>query len=266
MIKAVRIIFQDVKQGKNIESYTIIGLAITIAVLDIFGEPDPSWLSEVTLAALALLAYGRIQDRRTIETLVRQDINLPITCFRVGRAKLPSLIETLDSAGQEIFIVGIELALVVHAALAHLEKKAQFGCKVRLLMLRHDMPDGHPNPLIRDASRLTGLPNRVGTFRDVLVTNKRNLLNWINSLSPAVRTNIELRIYYALPTATAVFLDPSLAQGFARVEPLLYGMRPEERFSFDITRLDNPAVFEFLYSKYNSLWEVSEAVDTTAGA
>ena len=69
MIAVLEKIVEDLRNGENIENYIIIALAVIIFVFDIFGFDNPEMISEITLAVLALIAFGRIVDARKIERI-----------------------------------------------------------------------------------------------------------------------------------------------------------------------------------------------------
>lgn len=69
MIRLFNKILDDFKNGENIENYIIIALVIIIVLLDIFDFGNGAWTTEVTLAILALLAYGRINDLRKLKQI-----------------------------------------------------------------------------------------------------------------------------------------------------------------------------------------------------
>jgi len=63
-MKSLRIIWEDIKSGRNIDIYITVVVALAIAILDIFSVINQSVISSVTLAVLALVAYSLLQDRR----------------------------------------------------------------------------------------------------------------------------------------------------------------------------------------------------------
>ncbi|MEX0269030.1 hypothetical protein AB3R30_07800 [Leptolyngbyaceae cyanobacterium UHCC 1019] len=73
MIEVIRRTLTDLKQGKYVESYIIIFLTLVIITIDIFNLSQQDWLNEVTLALLALLAYGQMESRRATEQIIREN-------------------------------------------------------------------------------------------------------------------------------------------------------------------------------------------------
>jgi hypothetical protein len=63
-MKSLKVIWEDVKSGRNIDIYITVVIAFAIALLDIFGIVNQSVISSATLAVLALVAYSLLQDRR----------------------------------------------------------------------------------------------------------------------------------------------------------------------------------------------------------
>jgi hypothetical protein len=66
----------DIRRGKSIELYLILFLAITVLLVDIFGDffgiAMDSVLPKITLATLALIIYGMIEERRSTKEIKEQ--------------------------------------------------------------------------------------------------------------------------------------------------------------------------------------------------
>ncbi len=92
----LRQILNDLRQGKDIEKYLLVILALVIGIIDIFGFGNQSIINAVILAVLAVLAYGRISDRR------KQDIRIRgIREFHENRSTVPTLDATFKNKKNE---------------------------------------------------------------------------------------------------------------------------------------------------------------------
>jgi len=69
MIRWVRRVANDLGEGRNVELYFTIVLAVLVGALGAFNVLNADVVGSVTLATLALLAYGNIGNRNTVDQL-----------------------------------------------------------------------------------------------------------------------------------------------------------------------------------------------------
>jgi len=135
MIETIRRTLTDLKQGKYVESYIIIFLTLVIITLDIFNLSQQDWLNEVTLALLALLAYGQMENRRATEQIIRERQK---TANALLLKKYPEAFEEDIERANELWIVGFTLERTVNTYLPKIRDKLRRQGKVRILVLKPD--------------------------------------------------------------------------------------------------------------------------------
>lgn len=116
----LRLIWSDIRQFKNLELYLILVVILALFIVDIFGEPSPSALTEILLAAIAVLIYGQIEarhlERKTtthLEALSQKIDRLQegketgIKVYAEGRVPDFDFTSFFFTAQKEIFVIGI---------------------------------------------------------------------------------------------------------------------------------------------------------------
>lgn len=70
MLKLFDKVFQDIREGQNLEVYLTLVVALVLLLLDIFGVVSTEAVAAGTLATLALLAYSTLTNREQMRRLV----------------------------------------------------------------------------------------------------------------------------------------------------------------------------------------------------
>ena len=76
-MKLLRRIWQDFRQGENIDLYLTVIVSIVLAVLNIVNVVPPSWIAPLNLSVLALLSFAILGNRYRIETILERVV---VTC------------------------------------------------------------------------------------------------------------------------------------------------------------------------------------------
>ena len=69
MIRWVRRVAKDLSEGRNIELYFTIALAVAVGTCGVFNVLNADVVASATLATLTLLAYGSIGSRENVDRL-----------------------------------------------------------------------------------------------------------------------------------------------------------------------------------------------------
>jgi hypothetical protein len=78
MISWIRRVAKDLSEGRNVELYFTIALAVVVGAFGAFNVVSADVVASVTLATLALLAYGNIGSRSNVERLEDEIATLSI--------------------------------------------------------------------------------------------------------------------------------------------------------------------------------------------
>jgi hypothetical protein len=249
MTQELRKVFQDIRLGRNIETYVLVIAAIVVAVLDIFDIASPSVINAAVLGALAVLLYGRVLDQRQFSDVAAKS---GIREFHPSRSSVPPLHSTLSATQHELLLIGISLSTVIQSQLSILEDLARRGRKVKLAIWEPSSEDPHRTVLVKALEDLIDAPN----FGKRTVPGR--LRHWYSGLDTRARQNIEIRTYSTFPTVSIIFIDKDHPQGYVHVEPIIYRARPEELPSFRLGVLESPTLLQVLRKRYSQLWDESK--------
>ena len=136
-----RHIWRDVKQGKNIDVYVTLLLAIALAALGLSGIILVTQITSVTLVVLALLAFAAMG-------ITYRLINIESFLLIKGDERLqrhwPEVIKQWDEAS-DIWIIGSTQSRTIDGHYVRLEKTLKRGGKIRVLLRD---PDGESYKLV----------------------------------------------------------------------------------------------------------------------
>ena len=106
-MQTIRRIWQDVRQGENIDLYLTVIAAVAISALSLMGVALPAWTASLTLAVLALLAVGMLVNRRKLEMIMAKTsaAHTAVTEMPLTTQFPPELGSDVESAS-ELWLVG----------------------------------------------------------------------------------------------------------------------------------------------------------------
>ncbi|MFZ5517398.1 MAG: hypothetical protein ACOY90_12205 [Candidatus Zhuqueibacterota bacterium] len=258
MFKSLSNILQDLKEGKNIENYLLIIIALVVAILGILDNIKQQISISVTLAVLSLLIYNQIKNNRSLLSLQISSRIKGISDFFTDRSDVPSIDKILNETKQELIIMGLQLGAVTHLHLPLLRQKAQKGIKIKLLIMSPINKDGKLLPWV-------GEVGKVHTFKGLPDLLKNNILHqkdWLDEINdPSVKANIEIKCYPTIPTASILFIDKDTNSGMIKVEPILHKFTPQHRPSFIVKKIDSENLYEKLIESFKHLWNEALSID-----
>jgi len=254
----LRNILQDIKTRKYLESYAVLVISIIILILDILGnELTQSILNEAILAILSVLVYASILERREYVRATTRSRIEGISVFETKRNKLIPLPEQFDRAKKEITLLGVQLDMVVHQCLNLLQRKAEAGCKVRILMMSPQDENGDMNPNVKEFEnrwQYLGLQAKLETNRDILE-------EWLASLPSSAKRRVEVRSYPNHPISNYLIIDQGESSGYVQVEPMaFYGIDPNDSPHYILRKVDDENFFRLHVDSFERLWKKSHAL------
>jgi hypothetical protein len=78
MVRFLKRVWEDIRQGESIDVYVSVVLAIVLAILSVIDIVPADWIASVTLAVLALLAVAILGNRYKLEGIRNHHRVLPI--------------------------------------------------------------------------------------------------------------------------------------------------------------------------------------------
>ena len=147
MKKFFKDIWSDIIEGKNIELYLIIALAIIVLLADVFGVNTDSAILEIVLATLAILVYSMIDSRRANEN-VRLEIKKLDENFQKFQnlsnvtfiQTFPETLKTHMETAEELWLVGITFSRTIKTYYPIFEKKLRQGHIINILLVDPESP------------------------------------------------------------------------------------------------------------------------------
>ena len=104
-------LWDDIRQGENIDLYLTILAALIFVVLNLAGVASASFLAPLTLAVVGLLAVTNLGNRPRMEELLAQKALTLADFFREEDPQ--SYQEDVDKAG-ELWLVGVSLSRTIN--------------------------------------------------------------------------------------------------------------------------------------------------------
>lgn len=202
-MKILERIWEDVRQGENIDLYLTVSVALVLTLLNLSGVAPQSSIAPMTLAVLGLLAITSLVNRRKTEEMLR-----------VIQAKeqillndFPSDFQIRMEKSKELWLLGVNLGRTAVSNFSLFEEKVKRGDKIKVLLVS---PKGQALPL---ASKRRREPNYL---RQNLALVEASLTSF-SDLKKIAPDRVEIRtIDYPLSLGF-VAVDPDTASGILYV-------------------------------------------------
>lgn len=256
MLNAIKRIFEDIQEGKNVEQYIFSGLAIAVAVLDLLGVVDISIVFATTLAVLAVLLFGHAENRRQFEQLASRRQTFGISEFSVDRSNIPSIQSLLQDASTEVLLIGVALTSVLHSNRGLLEQLANRGCKIKLAIWNPPDDETTRRILIDSLEDVIDEPDTERSHP----SNIERIKYWYSCLDENTRAKVEIRGYSNFPTASIIFVDRDTPHGRIHMEPIIFKASTDKLPSFRLGVQNSPSLFGVLNESYQKLWNGAESL------
>lgn len=176
------------------------------------------------------------------------------TSFHKNRGKNPHLLDIyLPKVKYEIALMAVQFNSIIHQSLRKLEEIASRGCKIKILMMAPENSKGCTNPNVKEYLSQRTYTNLHGRLKIAIDT----FTEWLSSLNPEIRRNIEIRQYLEHPTMTLFFVDKDNEEGFLRVEALPYKFDAHDFPNYEIFKKDDADFYNLHIRSFNLLWEKS---------
>lgn len=240
-------IWQDIRQGENIDLYLTVFFAITIAGLNVLGVADDSWLAPLTLAALGILAAATLSNRHRIENFLNEigSSRTPPLRTRTELSPLPS--RAADAS--DILIVALSGAEVLRYIEFFVDKLRQ-GASVRLAIANPES-----NAIAETVSPLTGI-SKDAFIADMQVV--KGLVRSIRERTPDSR-QFKVKFFDYAPTLSLVMIDGNKPTGQIIAEMRPYGISSSSRCHLFVTAKDHPTWYMYFHDACEAVWRDSDS-------
>ncbi len=146
-MRTLQRIWDDIRRGENIDLYATVCAAIGLVILNLIGIASTTWIAQITLAVLGLIAISTIGNRYRIEEVLK---HLTSSAFGAPKVYLTpgemgddgKFIDDINKAKHRIDLQGLSLSYLAtnHKVLAALQKRISAGVRVRIAIMSPDNP------------------------------------------------------------------------------------------------------------------------------
>jgi len=241
VLKFFKRMVRDIGAGNNLEHYITLLFIVVILFLDIFGVASPDILAEITLAVLALMVFGSLNTRESVEELTHKFEQTTSADSYFWQEKVSA--EPFLRQAKHIGFVGASLSRTLRDYSNTLEKRLLDGAAVRVILM--DPASTAPDQAVL---RSKGIKNR-----QFYVDSLRPSLERIGALVNRSET-VELGLLPYKPAFGMIVIDPDEPNGIIIVE-----MYPHHTDSFaptfELRPNRDPNWYNFFRQQYEELWK-----------
>ncbi|MBK9926929.1 MAG: hypothetical protein IPP66_16785 [Anaerolineales bacterium] len=195
-MKFLNTIWQDIRQGENIDSYIAIIVALGLSIANVFGLAPQALLGSITLAVLALLAITNLGNRHRLDMVLNQRDS------EFFMKKLPESVQGDIEKAKETWLFGYNLTRTIVNYSTLLDEKLERGEKVKILLLD---PNGNS---LTYANKTLYYPMTDEQHRERIHTTLSNL----QQISRSNKSNLEIRLV-DFPFAFGVYAMDMMSSG-----------------------------------------------------
>jgi hypothetical protein len=132
-MKFLKIVWNDLRQGENIDLYLTIVAALGISILNLTGLASEQWIPTITLAVLALLAVTNLVNRHKLDEVILQQQTAEHFI-----EKYPASVSNDIKSAKELWLVGYVLSRTLMDNLGVSEEKLAQKKNVKVLLFNPD--------------------------------------------------------------------------------------------------------------------------------
>lgn len=202
-------------------------------------------LAAALLFLAVTLGVQRATTLRRIEQLVTISKPVPeVEKFLVDVKQAPSLESYIEKAKREIFLIGPTRSSLIRKLHKDALIKKSKQCAVKILIMKNFAPD--VLPLLRPLEK-----KAVTDLEAELKSAHSEFPRWRDE-AKRKNGNFSVKVY-PLISFTVNFVDGSESNGEALI--ILHRYTSSIRPSFQLSRKNQPELFEALYSYYSGVWQ-----------
>lgn len=255
----------DLSEGQNIELYLTIGIALVLSILGAFNIVDTGVVAAITLATLALLALGTLNNREKtndvqdkvvrLTDLVEESVLGNIRASKFFLSERPRYDSDFQGA-KTIYIVGTTLSRTVRDYLGTFEKRLKEGASIKFVII-------DPKSDAAKQATLRSYGVKSDEFYHNRIKPTIDLLQILASL-PDLKGTAEFRLLPYMPSFGLILIDPGEANGKMYVE--IYQHKSVDlnpTFVLDVRR--DEKWFSFFYHQFDVLWASSRSANEADG-
>jgi len=248
MVKFLERFLQDLREGRNLEIYLTLVVALTALILDVFGIVSSEAVAAGILATLVLLAFSTLTHREQMQDLMEvaeQAISgRPAADDFFWKQKLLSE-RDFEEAGF-IGLAGITLNRTVADYYQVIKNRLLSGAHIRVITI--DPMSEAPQQAIRRSEDIIGDT----FFTDLLRPTIDRLCSLADSASSL--STLELGLLAFIPSFGLILIDPDSPHGRIIVE--IYQHKSSAFHpTFELRARRDKQWYQFFRKQFDLLWE-----------
>ena len=246
-MKILQKIWDDIRQGENIDLYIVVLLSIVLTVIDLSGAASTqNWIEPVTVTILGLLAISMLGNRRRVDDL-RESLS-----DKAGIKFLEKFPDTFQHdmvQATEVWMVGVTFSRTVKTYYTLLESKLKQGHHIRMLLV-------DPNSsAVESAARRIYVP----TTTEQKTQQIKDSLTTLCTLPRENEGTLEIKVIDSPLTIGIRAFDPESANGRIYIEHFSYKQDDSKPY-FVLNAHDGTWYRNYLGELYR-LWEDAKEWD-----
>jgi len=243
-MKLLRSIWDDLRQGENIDLYLTVIVALAISVLNLAGWAPATLIPAITLAVLALLAITNLVNRHKLDDALQKQ---PSAQFFIENYPT-SVIDDINSA-KELWLVGYSLARTVLNYGSTFEAKLSRNERIKVLLI-----DPYSDA-VRYANAGLLYPMTLEQFRERINTS----LTMLSQIAKKYPGRLEVHLIDHPISFGTYAMNIDAPNGIMYVELYEYKTTSDEpRF---VLRKKDGHWFELYREQLEILWKASKAYE-----
>ncbi|MCB9444042.1 MAG: hypothetical protein H6669_07380 [Ardenticatenaceae bacterium] len=245
-MRLLKQIWNDIRQGKNVDQYILIVAGIVVAILSLLGQTNPNFALAVILAALASLLFSGIEVRHQIE-----DLNKKFSSEDSGVQFLdeyPDGFRDNLRKAKELWVVSVRMSYMLNNYYSLLETVLKEGATVRVLLVNPD--DKSFEYALGRSYASSGIEHN----RAISHGNLEHLCG-LQSLAP---DRMEIRTVNSPLTFGASLIDPDSSNGMIYLKHYAHKTPGGAKPAFVLTR-KNKQWYDFFRQEIGLLWNDGSA-------
>lgn len=241
-MKFLREIWNDLRQGENIDLYLTIVAALGISILNLSGFAPATLIPTITLAVLALLAVTNLVNRHKLDKVILQQQSTELFM-----EKYPASVGSDIKSAKELWLVGYVLGRTLMDNLGTIEEKLNKNDKIKVLLFDPQ------SDAMRHFSASLSFPVDPEEMRK-RITSSLETLKGLSQIAKKHPGRLEVRLTDHPLFFGAYAMDISLPNGIMYIELYKYKGKVEDEPKLVLRKKDGHW-FELYKEQLTAMWQ-----------
>jgi hypothetical protein len=256
--KIVALAWKDIQEGRNLDLYLTLLVCAVLLFLDIFGVSSFGPLAGGILAVLLILAYDRIEGRRSAQriedriTELSSQVAGPPSAMTFFREWDDNLFEARLQTARSVSMLATAPYDVLTRHQDSFNSLLRRGGSLRFLLLKEGMAAAQ-----MATERARGVESELGHLESLRNLSIQRICELVRNGSDA--TKVQLKVIDHLPSAVITMVDDEDKDGVIFVTLKGFARPGTSRPSFALRQSRDGRWYEFYKSSFDSIWDWQKA-------